>query len=211
MRPNHKGTQSSCPLSMHRFFAGLAVSLFLLRQLGGAPLPAAEFAHLAQTCVPEASLPTLRALAAVESRYEPNALSINYPQRASRRMGFGIGTLQLDRQPHSASEALDWIRQVRLQGITTSVGLLQVNMEDAQRLGISPAELLDPCTNLRIGWHVLCVHYQAAARALGPGQIALRSALSAYNTGSLSRGFANGYVSAILRAARAHEGSRQHQ
>ena len=195
---------------MHRFFTGPAVSLFLVQQVRGAPLPATEFAHLAQTCAPEASLPTLRALAAVESRYEPNALSINYPQQASRRMGFGTGILQLDRQPHSASEALDWIRQIRLRSITTSVGLLQVNTEDAQRLGISPAELLDPCTNLRIGWHVLCIHYQAAERALGPGQPALQAAISAYNTGSLSRGFANGYVSAILRAARAHDSSRQH-
>ena len=201
---------SSCQRSMHRFFSGLAVSLFLLRQVGGAPIPATEFARLAQTCVPEASLITLRALAAVESRYESNALSINYPQRASRRMGFGTGTLQLDRQPHSATEALDWIRQVSLRGITTSIGLLQVNTEDAQPLGISPAELLDPCTNLRIGWRVLCTHYQTAARALGPGQIALQAALSAYNTGSLSRGFANGYVFAILRAAQAHEGFRQH-
>ena len=196
---------------MHRCFFGVAVSLFLLRSLGGAPLSAAEFAHLAQTCAPEASLPTLLALAAIESRDEPNALSINYPQRSSQRMGFGLGTMQLDRQPHSTAEALAWIRQLRLRGITTSVGLLQVNTEDAQRLGISPAELLDPCVNLRIGWHVLCHHYQAAARALGPGQRALQSALSAYNTGSLSRGFANGYVSAILRAARAHEGSQQHQ
>lgn len=157
-------------------FAG---SLLLLSSIHAAPLPSAEFARLARACVPQATLETLHALAAVESAFNASALSINYPARASRRLGLGVGTLQLGRQPQSAQEALGWIQQIGPHGITVSVGLLQVNTEDGQRLGVEPQDLLDPCTNLRIGWRLFLAHYQRAAQVMGPGQWALRAAISA--------------------------------
>ena len=41
---------------------------------------------------------------------------------------------------------------------------------------------------------ILTADYAEAARSRGDGQPALQAALSAYNTGSFYRGFANGYV-----------------
>ena len=42
--------------------------------------------------------------------------------------------------------------------------------------------------------------YRTAAAVLGSGQIALHAALSAYNSGSLTAGFNNGYVEKVIAA-----------
>jgi type IV secretion system protein VirB1 len=47
---------------------------------------------------------------------------------------------------------------------------------------------------VKAGAAILTANYAEAVRSRGEGQGALQAALSAYNTGSFYRGFANGYV-----------------
>jgi type IV secretion system protein VirB1 len=61
-----------------------------------------------------------------------------------------------------------------------------------QVLGSSPEVM---CANLAGGARILTADYASATLRFGPGQPALKAALSAYNTGTFDRGFANGYVS----------------
>jgi type IV secretion system protein VirB1 len=72
--------------------------------------------------------------------------------------------------------------------------LMQVNSRNLAALGTSIAHVLDPCTNIRSGAAILTADYAQAVRSHGEGQVALRAALSAYNTGDFTRGFGNGYV-----------------
>ena len=48
--------------------------------------------------------------------------------------------------------------------------------------------------NIRAGASILTADYLAAVQTWPDPQTALRAALSAYNTGSFSKGFFNGYV-----------------
>ena len=80
-------------------------------------------------------------------------------------------------------------------------GLMQVNEAHLAAFGVTPAQVMDPCTNLRIGAFILRADYMAASRIYGEGPRALMAALSAYNTGTFDRGFANGYVAKVYGKA----------
>lgn len=132
-------------------------------------------------CAPHVAPATLQAMAWVESRDNPWAIHVN-----------GIRA-----QPRPARDAQHAARAAETyiaRGHSVDIGLMQVNSRHLATLGVTVAQMLDPCRNIRAAATILTADYAAAARARGAGQAALRVALSAYNTGDFHRGFANGYV-----------------
>ena len=108
-----------------------------------------NLSQLRDLCVPSAPLTTLAAIVTAESGGNPNALQLDFPRSLLRRWQLPPGTLRLMHQPNSAKEALDWIDYLNAQGVSVDVGLMQVSTDEASRRQISPAALLDPCTNVR--------------------------------------------------------------
>lgn len=149
-------------------------------------LPGLE--QLILACAPQVAPSTMRAIVRVESGGRPYALNVN-------------GAQKLLRQPRSRHEAEAWASWLVARGYSVDLGLAQVNSGNLARLGLSPAQLLDPCINLRAGARILTESYLGAARRYGGGQTALRAALSAYNTGNYRAGLANGYVARVTAAA----------
>jgi len=166
-----------------------------------------SFQTLAQTCAANVPVSTLEAIARTESALYPYALSINRPRQLARRQGWNRATITLERQPASLEEAIAWTKWLLAQGITVSIGLLQVNSEHAALLHLAPEQLFNPCTNLRSGAALLSATYAATARIHGEGFAALDSALSYYNTGSPTAGVTNGYVQRV----KSHAKSLEHQ
>lgn len=162
------------------------------------PLSLGEFTKLAAQCSPKASVATLLAIARIESGYFPLAMSVNYPDLAAESLGVGQGSAVLSRQPSSLREGLAWTRWFSNRGLTVSIGLMQVNTEHLSSLGLTAEELFDPCININVGWKIFTGHFNEAKAALGSGNQAFRAALSAYNSGSLTKGYANGYVDKTL-------------
>jgi len=167
-----------------------------------------SFQTLAQSCAANVPVSTLEAIARTESAFYPYALSINRPHQLARRQGWSRGTITLARQPASREEAILWAKWLRDQGVTVSIGLLQVNSEHAALLHLAPEDLFDPCTNLRSGAALLSATYAEIVRIEGAGFAALDSALSYYNTGSPTAGLANGYVQEVKANAKSSEHQR---
>ena len=167
------------------------------QQRVGVRLSEAEFVELADRCAPGVPSDTLLAIARTESGLYPNALSINRPRTAARRAGYGDGELVLSKQPRNRSQAKVWLQWLAVHHYTVSIGLMQVNAEMAPRLGVKPEQLLEPCTNLKVGASILIAAYTTFAREMGQGFAALDAALSFYNTGSSSAGLRNGYVADV--------------
>ena len=167
-----------------------------------------SFQALAQSCAANVPVSTLEAIARTESALYPYALSINRPHQLARRRGWSRGTITLERQPASREEAIVWTKWLLGQGVTVSIGLLQVNSEHAALLHLAPEDLFDPCTNLRSGAALLSATYAEIARIQGEGFAALDSALSYYNTGSPTAGLANGYVQQVKANAKSSEHQR---
>ena len=71
---------------------------------------------------------------------------------------------------------------------------MQINSRNLRGLAITIEEAFDPVVNIQAGAKILLRGYRGAIRRYGPGQNALKAALSAYNTGNYEKGFRNGYV-----------------
>lgn len=131
-------------------------------------------------CAPNIAPVTLEAVVRVESGGNPLALHVN--------------GLRAQPVAHSGAEAAQIAARFIGQGYSVDLGLMQVNSRNLAALGYSVAQALDPCSNIRGGATILAADYAEAVRTRGEGQAALKAALSAYNTGSFYRGFANGYM-----------------
>ena len=159
-----------------------------------------EFVSVAARCAPGAPADTLLAIAKTESGLDPNAISINHPKAAARLAGED-GELILAKQPKNLKEAKSWLRWLSVHHYTVSIGLMQVNVETARQFHLTPEQLLDSCTNLRVAATILIRLYTESAREMGEGFSALDVALSLYNTGDPSTGFQNGYVANVYAHA----------
>lgn len=132
-------------------------------------------------CAPAVSPVTIEAVVQVESRSDPLALHVN----------------RLAVQPPPAGDIDEATRTAETfiaHGYSVDLGLMQVNSRNLPALGLTVAQVLEPCANIKAGGAILAANYRQAAQTLGEGQVALQAALSAYNTGDFARGFANGYV-----------------
>lgn len=131
-------------------------------------------------CAANIAPATLEAVIAVESRGDPFVIFDNATHRAWH--------------PHDRGEATALAQRLIAVGHRVDLGLMQVDSDNLPALGLSVAQAFEPCTNIRDGGAILTHDYAYAVRLLGPGQDALKTALSLYNTGDTQRGFRNGYV-----------------
>lgn len=130
----------------------------------------------------------MAAIVSVESRGNPYAIGVNRGHQV--------------RQPSSAAEAVTVAKRLLARGANIDLGLGQINSSNLKWLGLSVEAAFDPCSNLAAAARVLTGNYRRAV-ALGI-QSPLGAALSAYNTGSMQRGYRNGYVAKVYRASGTH-------
>jgi type IV secretion system protein VirB1 len=146
----------------------------------------ATFIALALACAPQVHPDTARAIASVESGFNPHAI--------------GVVGGELQRQPRTRAEALATIDALHSAGWNYSVGLGQINIGNFARLGLTPRAALDPCTSLSAMQSVLGECY-ARAVSSNAGQTALRFALSCYYSGNFTTGVRHGYVRKVVLAS----------
>jgi type IV secretion system protein VirB1 len=124
---------------------------------------------------------TLRAVIRIESNGFPYAIHVN---------GLSMQPMPVSRARDATRLAQAWIER----GYRVDMGLMQVDSANLGALGYTVRDMFDACTNIRAGASILTADYLAAVQTWPEPQTALRAALSAYNTGSFSKGFFNGYV-----------------
>ncbi|MEX3581733.1 MAG: lytic transglycosylase domain-containing protein [Burkholderia sp.] len=143
---------------------------------------------LVQECAMAVGPVTMQAIVRHESRGNPFAIGVN-------------GGTVLKQQPKNYAEAVATAKALIQKGQNIDMGLGQINSSNLAPLKLTVEQVFEPCANLRAAETVLKWGYQQAVTKYGPDQRALLSALSAYNTGSLARGFQNGYVMKVVQAS----------
>ena len=134
-------------------------------------------------CAPTVAPETLLAVIQTESKGNPYAIGIN-------------NDFALDRQPQSYSEAVRAARALLAQGANIDMGLGQINSSNMKWLKLSVEDAFTPCKNINAAGYVLATNYKAALEAGEPRP--LGAAISAYNTGSMTKGYRNGYVAKVF-------------
>lgn len=140
---------------------------------------------LAQQCAPEIATEAVVPLVMTESGGDDLAININKGPRV---------------RATSIAEGAALARRYIAAGYTVDVGLAQVNSANFARLGVTVEQAFDPCTNLRLASSMLQAGYGLAIRHY-TGLEAISATYSLYNTGTLTRGFRNGYVGRVWSAA----------
>ncbi|WP_192180420.1 type IV secretion system lytic transglycosylase VirB1 [Mesorhizobium amorphae] len=173
------------------FIAAWPLALILLTSMSlpgePAPLSLREFDRLSRTCAPWVASSTLAAIATIESGFDPLVAHDNTTGEQLR----WTDHLQATRGVKDRLEAHH----------SVDVGLMQINSKNFSILNLTPEKALQPCTSLSAAAQLLESRYAGGMTAVAQ-QLALRRAISAYNTGDVTRGFANGYVRKVESAAK---------
>ncbi len=149
-------------------------------------LLAHQIVALALACSPQIEAGTAQAIVKRESGGNPYAI--------------GVGkSAWLSHQPRTKAQALHVAHQLGKAGIEFDVGVAQIRTTNLRRYGFTVEQALEPCTNFQLMQIILLENYHRAIRqGRQPGTQASLASVSAYNTGSLTSGFSNGYVAAVV-------------
>lgn len=146
-----------------------------------------DFDALAQRCAPNVAPATLRAMATVESGFNPHAI--------------GVVNGRLARQPRNLPEAISTVAALRQQGLKFSAGLIQIYVKNWPAYQLDHESVFDPCANMRAAAGILTSCFQRASNRSDDPQIALRNALSCYYSNNFVTGYQHGYVQKVVAAA----------
>jgi type IV secretion system protein VirB1 len=143
---------------------------------------------LAEQCAPSIAPETLLSIVQVESRFNPLAIGVNGAP--------GIAVIATTK-----GAAVARASALIAAGRSVDLGLAQINSKNLGWLGLSIEDAFDPCANLAAAERVLQDGYARSDVGRVGQQSAVQTALSFYNTGRADRGFTNGYVGKVTRAA----------
>ncbi|WP_295513165.1 lytic transglycosylase domain-containing protein, partial [Thiolapillus sp.] len=138
-------------------------------------------------CAPMVHPATMTAIMDVESNFNPLAININ-----------GLKPAPIAKTQKSAVALSMFFINA---GYSVDIGLMQVNSKNLKALDMSVQDVFSPCNNIAAGQGVLLAFYKQALNQYPDRQQALNAALSAYNTGSFTKGLINGYVQKVIQAA----------
>ncbi|MFA7351247.1 MAG: lytic transglycosylase domain-containing protein [Methylotenera sp.] len=144
-----------------------------------------DFNALAAECAPWVAPQTMAAIVKTESQFKPFAININ-------------GGAKLERQPATKEEAVVTAKWLINNNYNIDLGLGQVNSVNLTKTNLSVDDAFDPCKNLAAAATILQWNYASASKRIPGEQAALHAAISAYNTGSFTKGFSNGYVQKVM-------------
>ncbi|WP_425596170.1 lytic transglycosylase domain-containing protein [Roseobacter litoralis] len=147
------------------------------------PLPA--FHVFVENCAPSVAPKIMEKLVRAESGFNQFAIGVN-------------GATHRSYNPASKEEAARIARDLIDQGHSIDMGLGQISSENLDWLELTVESVFDSCTNLKASERVLRDGYDRARKQGSDPQTALHQALSAYNTGTFTRGFSNGYVERVM-------------
>ena len=155
----------------------------------GGHLDAASVQALSERCAPTSPSSVLVSIARIESGFSPWVIRVNGPVPRVFR-------------PRSEAEAVRLASSLIEAGRSVDLGLTQINSANLAQLGVSVANVFNPCRNLAVAADILNRGYERSLARAGPNRSLLQTTYSLYNTGDIQKGLENGYVAKVEAEAR---------
>lgn len=146
-----------------------------------------DFDTVSAQCAPYVAVSTLRAMASVESSFNPYAM--------------GVVDGLLVRQPRNLLEAISTAKNLQTKNVKFSAGLVQIYVKNWPAYNLDAQTVFEPCANLRAAQGILSDCYRRATIQSSHPQVALRKAISCYYSNNFVTGFNHGYVQKVVAAA----------
>jgi len=186
-------TEKSTPdWGLSRLILGLgtgAIFASFALTASASPLSKASFDQIASSCAAGVAVPTLRAVAAVESHFDPLAIRDN--------------TTHESWTPSSRGAAAALAKDRLKLGNSVDIGLMQINSANLASLGMEVEDGFDACHSLDAARRILQTAFSAGSSE-AERQAAILITLSRYNTGRPLAGIANGYADQVISAQHTH-------
>ena len=147
----------------------------------------ADFNALSAKCAPHVAPSTLRAMAYVESGFNPHAI--------------GVVNGALVRQPKNLPEAISTVHALRAINVRFSAGMLQIYVKNWPAYNLNEDTVFDPCANMRAAAGILTDCYVRAKSRQPDQSVALHQSISCYYSNNFVTGFHHGYVQKVVAAA----------
>lgn len=127
-------------------------------------------------CAPQIAPQTLQTLVGIES--DANEFAV------------AVVDGNVDKQPENITDALNLINQLEKNEKNYSVGLMMINKNNFEKLGMSHKDVFNPCSNIKAGAKIFESCYARAKSEYSEDeQAALRGAFSCYYSDNFTRGF----------------------
>ena len=146
-----------------------------------------DFESIGPQCAPNVAPATLRAMATVESGFNPYAI--------------GVVGGRLRRQPSTLLEGVATVAALQENKVRFSAGLIQIYVGNWPAYGLDRDSVFDVCKNVRAAGAILTNCYARAVAVDDAPQLALRKAISCYYSNNFITGFTEGYVQKVVAAA----------
>lgn len=137
-----------------------------------------------EQCINQVHPSMIQKIISVESSNNPFAINVNKK----------AGKIPTYKRPQTKHDAIRLANYYIKQGHSVDLGYMQINSLNLKHYGVTVSDMFNPCKNIAVGSTILYEAYQRAIKTKKHPQLALRHALSVYNTGNMNRGFKNGYV-----------------
>ncbi len=137
----------------------------------------------------------MHAIMSVESAHRPYAIGYKIIRKSDKKV------FTLKAQPRNQQEAIKWAKWFEYNGYRYDAGTAQVHSLNFAKYGLTPETAFDPCPNIRAGALILSDCYARAVPKYKNKQVALRAALSCYQSGNFNAGFGTGYVTKVVNTA----------
>jgi type IV secretion system protein VirB1 len=179
-------------LKAARLLAGFSLAVFCSMPAVAAPdrVSMAQFESYAKRCAPSVGERLIKGLVKRESALRQFAIGID--DRSTHR---------LSRQANNYAEAQVAAALLDKAGVTYSVGIGQIHINNVRAFGLTLREAFDVCKNLELAAKILGDCFNRSGKRSADEQQRIRLALSCYNSGNFSTGFRNGYVDGVVKLA----------
>ena len=130
------------------------------------------------------NVPTQIVKAIIENESAKKPYAVNVNQDGKSLISFN---------PKSKEKAKEIAKSYIDKGFSVDIGYMQLNSDNFTRLNTNIDEALDPCRNIYFASTIFYNFYKRTDEQSNKLQ-RVKQSLSAYNTGSYTNGFKNGYV-----------------
>lgn len=130
------------------------------------------------------NVPTQIVKAIIENESAKKPYAVNVNQDGKSLISFN---------PKSKEKAKEIAKSYIDKGFSVDIGYMQLNSDNFTRLNTNLDEALDPCKNIYFASTIFYNFYKKTDEQSNKLQ-RVKQSLSAYNTGSYTNGFKNGYV-----------------
>lgn len=155
-----------------------------------------EVKRILRTCAPSVHEQTMASIINTESGGYVYAVADAGPVKLPWRIR---KSLVRSFFPSNREEAVQLAESLIAAGHTVSLGPAQLNDRNLSKYGMTVNDAFDLCKNLSATSQLLAEYYSQAALEYGPGKTALIAAISAFNSGSFTRGLNEGYVRSVFQ------------